>query len=100
MRRRDFIKTIGGAAAAWPLMARAQHAAMPVIGFMNSASPEALTHRLTAFRQGLQNVKIEFRWAEGHYDRLPAMAADLVQRQVTVIVATSTPAALHAALKH
>jgi putative tryptophan/tyrosine transport system substrate-binding protein len=104
MRRRDFIQVIAGSVAAWPLAARAQQPAMPVIGFMNNGSPEALTHRLTAFRQGLsatsyigdQNVKIEFRWAGGHYDRLPAMAADLVQRQVTVIAATSTPAALAA----
>jgi hypothetical protein len=78
MRRRQLITLLGGATAAWPLTARAQQPALPVIGFINVASPEALTHRLTAFRQGLsatgyladQNVKIEFRLAEGHYDRL------------------------------
>lgn len=103
MRRRDLIKIIAGSAAAWPLAAQAQQSAMPVVGFLSGASLGTMHEYVAEFKRGLadtgftegRNVVIEYRWAEGHNDQLPTLAADLVRRGVTVIVAfASTPAAL------
>jgi putative ABC transport system substrate-binding protein len=105
MRRREFIAFVGSTAVAWPLPARAEQSTVPLIGFLNAASPQPFANYVAGFRAGLKetgyvdgrNVAIEFRWAEGHYDRLPEMAADLVRRKVVVLAATGGAPSITAA---
>ena len=103
--RRKFIAALGGTAVVWPLAARAQQPALPVVGFVNNGSPDASASRVAAFRKGLnetgyvegQNVTVEYHWLEGHYDHVPALMADLVRRQVAVIATPASPPAALAA---
>ena len=105
MQRREFITLLGGAAAAWPIASAAQQPAKPVIGFLHAGSLDGYANHIVAFRQGLndagfipnQNVAIEYRWAAGQYDRLPALASELAARQVAVLVASGGSLAVHAA---
>ena len=105
MRRREFITLLGGAAVAWPLAAHAQQSAMPVLGLLSSASPDAFKHYVTAFHRGLneagyvegKNVTIEYRWAEGHYDRLPALVTDLMRKPVALLAVSGGAPGIQAA---
>jgi putative tryptophan/tyrosine transport system substrate-binding protein len=105
LKRREAIALLGGAVAAWPLVARGQQAALPLIGYLHSASPKPNAHLVAAFRQGLkesgfvegENVVVEYRWADGRYERLPTLAADLVSRQAAVIVAQGGTVSIRAA---